>query len=174
MEVVLHIIRRVGRWCRKAKTVVSKGKEEPVMSGDNEAKRALVVEGDEAFRERLVGWVEELGWTVEAFGDGMEAIAYLGASQVYWRDDGWPDVVIADVDMPAYSGLDLLTAMRASRERVPTMLILNCEDGDVEREARQLGAAGVLCKPFDKATFQRRVMSCAGRPVVRTTPIGNY
>ncbi len=142
------------------------------MDEQKRACQAMVVEREEIFRQCLMDWVKELGWEGLEFGDGMEALNYLGASQVYWRDEGWPDLVIADVDMPEYSGLDLLMAMRASRERVPVILVLSCEDRDVEREAQQLGAAGILCRPFDKSTFQRRVMSCVNQRVLKTTPVG--
>jgi FixJ family two-component response regulator len=56
--------------------------------------------------------------------------------------------VIADVQMPAMSGLDLLTHMRAQGNKTPFIFITAFPDEGVHARALKAGAIGFLAKPF--------------------------
>src|ERR1700693_5359702 len=56
--------------------------------------------------------------------------------------------VIADVQMPGMSGLDLLTHMRAQGYAVPFIFITAFPDESVPPRALKAGADGFLAKPF--------------------------
>jgi FixJ family two-component response regulator len=56
--------------------------------------------------------------------------------------------VIADVQMPGMSGLDLLTHMRAKGYTVPFIFITAFPDESVKTRALEAGAIGLLAKPF--------------------------
>jgi FixJ family two-component response regulator len=56
--------------------------------------------------------------------------------------------VIADVQMPGMSGLDLLTHMRAKGYTVPFIFITAFPDESVRARALKAGAMGFLAKPF--------------------------
>ena len=56
--------------------------------------------------------------------------------------------VIADVQMPGMSGLDLLTHMRAQGYTVPFIFITAFPDESVRARALKAGARGFLAKPF--------------------------
>ena len=56
--------------------------------------------------------------------------------------------VIADVQMPAMSGLDLLTHMRVKGYTVPLIFITAVPDENVRARALKAGAVGFLAKPF--------------------------
>jgi FixJ family two-component response regulator len=56
--------------------------------------------------------------------------------------------VIADVQMPAMSGLDLLTHMRVKGYTVPLIFITAFPDENVRARALKAGAIGFLAKPF--------------------------
>ncbi len=58
------------------------------------------------------------------------------------------DAIITDVMMPGFSGLDVLTAMRARVARVPVLVITAFADARTSRLAQSLGAAIVIRKPF--------------------------
>jgi FixJ family two-component response regulator len=57
-------------------------------------------------------------------------------------------VVIADVQMPGMSGLDLLTHMRVKGYTVPLIFITAFPDENVRARALKAGAIGFLAKPF--------------------------
>jgi FixJ family two-component response regulator len=56
--------------------------------------------------------------------------------------------VIADVQMPAMSGLDLLTHMRAQGYAAPFIFITAFPEESVRARALKAGAIGFLAKPF--------------------------
>jgi len=61
--------------------------------------------------------------------------------------------VIADVQMPVLSGLDLLTLMRAQGYRVPFIFITAFPDESVRDRALNAGAIAFLAKPFAAPTL---------------------
>jgi len=61
--------------------------------------------------------------------------------------------VIADVQMPVLSGLDLLTLMRAQGYRVPFIFITAFPDESVRNRALKAGAIAFLAKPFAAPTL---------------------
>jgi FixJ family two-component response regulator len=56
--------------------------------------------------------------------------------------------VVADVQMPGMSGLDLLTHMRAQGYNVPLIFITAFPEESVRDRALKAGAVGFLAKPF--------------------------
>ena len=58
-----------------------------------------------------------------------------------------PDVVVMDVRMPSYSGLDLLRAMRMAEWKVPVVLMTGFGDDLMHERAKQYGAHVLLDKP---------------------------
>jgi FixJ family two-component response regulator len=56
--------------------------------------------------------------------------------------------VVADVQMPAMSGLDLLTHIRTQGNKTPFIFITAFPDESVRARALKAGAIGFLAKPF--------------------------
>ena len=85
---------------------------------------------------------EDEGLRVVAVGSGGEALAHL--------EQDAPDIVLADVHMPAPSGYELCARIkRDERLRgVPVLLLVGAFEPFDEAEARRVGADGVLTKPF--------------------------
>ena len=61
--------------------------------------------------------------------------------------------VIADVQMPVMSGVELLTTMRAQGYRVPFIFITAFPDDSIRDRALKAGAICFLAKPFAAPTF---------------------
>jgi len=61
--------------------------------------------------------------------------------------------VIADVQMPVMSGVELLTTMRTQGYRVPFIFITAFRDEGVRARALKAGAIGFLAKPFAGPTL---------------------
>jgi FixJ family two-component response regulator len=59
--------------------------------------------------------------------------------------------LIADVQMPGMTGLDLHRHLSASGKPIPTILITAYPDDSVRERAVAAGAIGYLSKPFDES-----------------------
>jgi DNA-binding response OmpR family regulator len=73
------------------------------------------------------------GFDTIELADGIEALSYLAASEIYRTDLTMPDLIVADINMPTFSGLDLLMGIRESRVRPPVMLVTGERDEEVCR-----------------------------------------
>ena len=99
-----------------------------------------IVDDDESIPQAIEGLMRSLGFAAEAFSSGKE---FLGSPHLHRAA-----CLIADVNMPEMSGLDLHLHLATSGLRIPTILITAYPDDRVR--ARALGA-GVVCylpKPF--------------------------
>jgi CheY-like chemotaxis protein len=108
--------------------------------------RVLVADDDDDMRALVVTMLRANGFDVVDAPDGETALDLLNAA----IDDPriCPDVVVADVKMPKFSGLGVLSALRRAEVNVPVILMTALVDGSVATLARRLGAVEVLRKPF--------------------------
>jgi|MudIll2142460700_1097286.scaffolds.fasta_scaffold249436_2 CheY-like chemotaxis protein len=121
--------------------------------------RRLVIADDSAEMRWLVRSAigNEFGEVVEA-ADGRELFWTLLRSEVTAKADD--DVIVTDLVMPTYDGLDVLGAWRELYPDAPAILITAFPSDAVRRRARELGAV-VLSKPFS-TTALREVIREAG------------
>jgi len=101
-----------------------------------------IIDDDASIRAGLNNLVRSLGYIVSAFAS---AEAFLQSAQ---RHNTW--CVIADVRMPAMSGVELQSDLRRQGYRVPFIFITAVPDEDVRRQALNDGAICFLTKPFDE------------------------
>jgi CheY-like chemotaxis protein len=64
-----------------------------------------------------------------------------------------PDAIVLDLNMPSGSGIDVLKKLRTSikTQRIPVVVVTGTSDAELERMARELGAAEFLHKPVEPA-----------------------
>ncbi len=70
-----------------------------------------------------------------------------------------PDLLLVDVEMPMIRGTEkvrLLKQRDKSRD-IPTLLISAKETEEMEALARESGAEGYLCKPFDRDSLVAKI-----------------
>jgi FixJ family two-component response regulator len=101
-----------------------------------------IIDDDASIRAGLNNLVRSLGYIVSAFAS---AEAFLQSAQLH---NSW--CVIADVRMPAISGVQLQSDLRRQGYRVPFIFITAVPDEDVRRQALNDGAICFLTKPFDE------------------------
>jgi CheY-like chemotaxis protein len=70
-------------------------------------------------------------------------------------------VVIADLAMPAYSGLDIIDVWRDLNPTTPTILITAFPSEAVRERAARLGVA-VLAKPFSTTALRHAIREVVG------------
>jgi FixJ family two-component response regulator len=99
-----------------------------------------VIDDDASVRAATNNLLSSHGYLVHAFASAEE---FLQSARL---DDS--SCVIADVQMPAMSGLDLLTHMRARGYNAPFIFITAFPEESVRARALKAGAICFLAKPF--------------------------
>jgi len=119
-----------------------------VVSGEG---RLLVVDDERVARKTAAAMLRQLGYEVRAVESGKQALEAFGA------DPSAFDLVLLDMSMPGDSGPEVLKKLIAVRPDVNVLMITgHVEDGPRE-EALELGAKGLLRKPFSMAELSRAV-----------------
>ncbi|HEY8121727.1 MAG TPA: response regulator [Myxococcota bacterium] len=109
----------------------------------------LVIEDDAEMRRLLAHTLERAGYAVVTARSGGEAVEWLGLSVFDGSLENAPDLIVSDIRLPDFSGLDLLEAMIPALERVPMILITGFPSPETFSEALERGAARLLEKPFE-------------------------
>ena len=102
--------------------------------------RILVMDDDELMRELLRLHLCNAGYEVLLAEDAVVACRLLIKQR--------PDIVLADIDMPYMTGLELVEAMRSDPGTSSVPVIFVTSRTDAEPQARQLGAVAYFTKPL--------------------------
>jgi two-component system, chemotaxis family, chemotaxis protein CheY len=106
--------------------------------------RALVVDDSKAMRTVLGRMLRNCGYddVVEA-GNGIEAFRWI-------RENGSPDVVLVDWNMPEMSGIEFVKRVKSSGFLDDASLVMVTSETATEKiiEALESGADEYLMKPF--------------------------
>ena len=109
----------------------------------------LIVEDDKSLRDGLAMNFELQGFRIITASDGDE-----GMQKAF---DVKPDLIILDIMLPGWSGLDILAELREKNADVP-VLILSARDRTREKiEGLDVGADDYVTKPFELAELLARV-----------------
>jgi DNA-binding NtrC family response regulator len=113
--------------------------------------RILVVEDDAAMREVLQARLQFWGYQVDIAANGSEA-----RDLVAWKDF---DLVISEILLPDFSGLELLRCLKLADPHRPVILITVQASVDLAVETMKLGAQDFLTKPLDHAKLKATIES---------------
>jgi CheY-like chemotaxis protein len=104
--------------------------------------RILVADDNSNIQKMVTLALEERGVDVVAVGNGEAAVRRL--------PDVNPDLVLADVFMPVRNGYEVCEYVKKDTRfaHIPVILLVGAFDPLDEKEARRVGADGVLKKPF--------------------------
>ncbi|MBI4436465.1 MAG: sigma-54-dependent Fis family transcriptional regulator [Candidatus Omnitrophica bacterium] len=102
--------------------------------------RILIVDDEPLIRKSLYETLRFEGYEAEMASDGEEALQKIERLPI--------DIVIADIKMPKFSGIDLLKQVREKHPEIPVILITGYGTIDQAVEAMRLGAADYITKPI--------------------------
>jgi CheY-like chemotaxis protein len=104
--------------------------------------KILVADDNTNIQKMVVLAFEERGIAVTSVGNGEAAVRRI--------PDVNPDLVLADVFMPVRNGYEVCEFVKKDERfsHIPVILLVGAFDPLDEREARRVGADGVLKKPF--------------------------
>jgi FixJ family two-component response regulator len=107
-----------------------------------------VVEDDQFFRESMRRLMRSLGYGVETFPSAADFLASPRLVETA--------CLIADVHMPAMTGLELYRHLIDAGYAIPTILVTAYPDDDVRARALKDGVVCYLRKPVD----EKHLMGC--------------
>lgn len=105
--------------------------------------KVLLADDETEVRDRLVKNLMKMDIPLEvvgAAGDGQEALDIAL--------DKKPDIVITDIAMPVFNGLELIRRMQEAGLQTKNIVISGYDEFDYARTAISLGVTDYLLKPF--------------------------
>src|SRR6478609_2388325 len=114
--------------------------------------------------------LSEAGYDVVAVSNGAAAVKKIAEQK--------PDIIILDVYMPGYSGLEVCEKVRGSLEtlKIPVLLTVGKMEPYKPEDANRVKADGVIIKPFEASDllaivkkFEERIGQMPVPPIVERT-----
>ncbi|MBF6352832.1 response regulator transcription factor [Nocardia flavorosea] len=122
--------------------------EQKAPAGGATARRILVVDDELTIAESVAARLRAEGFTVELAHDGPTAVAAAGTFQ--------PDLVVLDVMLPGFDGLEVCRRIQAERA-VPVLMLTARTDETDQLIGLGVGADDYLTKPFSLRVLTARV-----------------
>ena len=110
-----------------------------------------IIEDDESYRLAVQRLLKAEGFSVQSFGSAED---FLNSGRQH--ETG---CLIADIQMPGMSGLDLQAKLNADHCPIPTIFITAHGDENLRLQAMRAGAVKFMVKPFDCASLLESVRS---------------
>jgi two-component system OmpR family response regulator len=124
--------------------------------------RILIVDDDLHIREVIRVALRKAGMTVFEARDGKEALTRFA--------DDRPDLIILDIGMPEFDGLDVCREVRKSSD-VP-ILFLSARDDEIDRVlGLEIGGDDYVTKPFSPRELIARVNVILRRTTMRASDV---
>ena len=114
--------------------------------------RVLVVEDERVINEAVADRLRAEGFGVEQAYDGPGAVERYAATR--------PDLVVLDVMLPGFDGLEVCRRIQAARRPVPVLMLTARDDEADVLVGLAVGADDYLTKPFRMRELVARVAPC--------------
>jgi two-component system, NtrC family, response regulator AtoC len=113
--------------------------------GENVAYRILIADDSAAIRDVLREALVDEGYEVSEAASGDDVLAEFNGNGA-----PKPDLVLMDIRMPGKDGIEVLRALRASRDaELPIIVMTAFGSASTAIEAMKLGAFDYIAKPFE-------------------------
>jgi DNA-binding response OmpR family regulator len=124
--------------------------------------RVLVVDDEPPIRAVVRGFLEREGMTVAEAADGPAAVERARAFE--------PDVVVLDIMLPGFDGLEVLRHIRAFAD--PMVIFLTARTEEIDRiVGLKVGGDDYLTKPFSPGELVARVEALLRRRRMPDPPV---
>ena len=116
-----------------------------------------IVDDDRSVVEAMVSLIQSVGYKAKGFPSAED---FLKSRQL--RNTA---CLILDVRMPSMGGFELQRRLAAGNYRIPIIFITSYDSDDVHIQAFQVGAVGLLCKPFSQESLFQAVRSALANDI---------
>ena len=105
-------------------------------------RRVIFIDDDPALRDAVCLQLGFAGLRVDAYADAADGLRAILLAQ--------PDLVLLDLMLPGFSGLEVLHALKGdpATRLIPVLVLSGRADAAAHAEVMRLGAAGFLNKPL--------------------------
>jgi len=120
-------------------------------------KKVLVVDDSLTVRQEVSAALHPAGFEVLQASDGIDGLRRIKAT-------GDLAAVVADINMPGMSGLEMLSEIKRDTALVTLPIIMLTTEGKPEliKQAKDAGARGWMVKPFKSELLVALVRKLAG------------
>jgi DNA-binding response OmpR family regulator len=125
--------------------------------------KVLLVEDTAGLRHAMARGLGALGFTVEQADDGPSGL--WAAQQTS------PDVLVLDIGLPGFDGLELLRRLRCESVHTPALMLTAMTDLDDRLAGFGAGADDYVAKPVDVRELAARIHALARRRVDLAAPV---
>ncbi|QJC22454.1 response regulator transcription factor [Arcanobacterium buesumense] len=119
------------------------------MTQTNTSAKILVVDDEPSIRELLSASLHFAGFTVETAEDGYSAI------RTYYEFN--PDLIVLDIMLPDFDGLEVLRRIREQNSGVPVLFLTAKDDLQDKLHGLNAGADDYVTKPFSLEEVVTRI-----------------
>jgi DNA-binding response OmpR family regulator len=124
------------------------------ISGASSAIRVLVVDDEDPIRAIVRGFLEREGFAIAEAADGPAAVERARAFA--------PDVIVLDIMLPGFDGLEVLRKIRTFAD--PLVIFLTARAEELDRiVGLRVGGDDYLTKPFSPGELVARVQALVRR-----------
>ena len=116
--------------------------------------RILIIDGEQKLQNSLARMLNEEGYEAHAVFTAEEAINFFETHSI--------DVVVAQIDLPGRSGIELVEHISARGLDIQTILLTDKPSMESVRAATWAGAFDYLIRPVPHKTLSR-VVNCASK-----------
>lgn len=109
------------------------------MQANTKKRRILIVEDDRVLADMLHRSLEREGFLVTLAENGEEGIRSV-------REEGTPDLLLIDIDMPKMDGIVMLGKLRKAGMKAPAMILTNMGEVEHVADAAESGVVEYLVK----------------------------
>jgi CheY-like chemotaxis protein len=131
--------------------ILSKDTSQKIISKEEEEKtgRILLVEDDLIQQKIVASILRSNGYEVEIAADGIVALIKLSSGPF--------DMILSDINMPNFDGLQLLEYLRQNKIEIPVLFLTSVKLEEIEKTVKQYGARDVLNKPVNRELLLKRI-----------------
>jgi len=109
----------------------------------------LLLEDEYSLRISIREFLEDLGYAVDCFSDGIQA-----HDAIY---DTAYDLLLLDVNVPSLNGFELLKKLKKEDKSIPTIFITAMTDISDVKKGYERGCCDYIRKPFDLVELELRI-----------------
>lgn len=125
--------------------------------------RILLVEDEQLLCEQIAKYFTDKGFAVDTANSGSDGL--------YLASEFPVDVAIVDIGLPDFSGLELVSKLRAQESTLPILLLTARSRWQDKVEGLEAGADDYLAKPFHFEELMARVNALLRRSQGKAHPV---
>lgn len=111
--------------------------------------RLLLAEDDDDLRRLIAPQLRAIGYQVIEAHTGTQLLERLGDALLSNDRAARPDVIVSDIRMPGFTGLEILTGLRDAHWRSAMIVMTAYADPETRARVRELEPDAFFLKPFD-------------------------